>query len=103
LITILGITKQSLNRVLKALIAKELVTLTQGQKDRRQRLLNMTPAGLQLSEQLAAAQRARFATAYRNAGPEAVDGFRRVLSGLRNERERSSIFKASIFKGSHRT
>jgi DNA-binding MarR family transcriptional regulator len=82
LISILGVTKQSLNRVLKTLLDKKLVTLTPGTKDRRQRLLNLTDAGRTLSDQLAQIQRAKFAAAYREAGPEAVMGFRRVLANL---------------------
>lgn len=82
LIGILSITKQSLNRVLKTLLEKQLVTLTPGTRDRRQRLLNLTAQGRALSDQLAQAQRAKFAAAYREAGPEAVMGFRRVLTNL---------------------
>jgi DNA-binding MarR family transcriptional regulator len=82
LIAILGVTKQSLNRVLKTLLEKELVTLTPGSRDRRQRLLNLTEAGRALSTQLSQAQRSKFAAAYREAGPEAVMGFRRVLENL---------------------
>jgi DNA-binding MarR family transcriptional regulator len=86
LIALLGITKQSLNRVLKTLVAMQFVTMTAGQRDRRQRLLNLTQSGAQLAEQLAALQRARLAQAYRVAGPEGVSGFRKVLSGLLNDR-----------------
>ena len=82
LISILGVTKQSLNRVLKTLLEKQLVTLTQGARDRRQRLLNLTESGRALSAQLSQAQRTKFAAAYREAGPEAVVGFRRVLENL---------------------
>lgn len=93
LITILGITKQSLNRVLKSLIEKELVTLTPGTRDRRQRLLNLTTSGEALAAQLAAVQRSRFAQAYREAGQEAVTGFRKVLASLVTERERQAHYK----------
>lgn len=86
LISILAITKQSLNRVLKTLLEKEFVTLTPGTRDRRQRLLNLTDAGRGLAAQLAQAQRAKFAAAYREAGPDAVTGFRRVLTNLVSNR-----------------
>jgi DNA-binding MarR family transcriptional regulator len=86
LIAILGVTKQSLNRVLKTLLDKDFVTLTPGVRDRRQRLLTLTVAGKTLADQLAQAQRAKIAAAYREAGPEAVMGFRRVLSNLVSNR-----------------
>ncbi len=88
LIKLLGITKQSLNRVLQGLLSSELVSLSPGRRDRRQRLLALTPKGLELMQQLARLQRQRVAQAYREAGPEAVNGFRKVMSGLLNERNR---------------
>ena len=48
LLKILGVTKQSLNRVLRTLIQDELVTLKIGTKDRRERHLYLTDKGLSL-------------------------------------------------------
>lgn len=93
LLGILGITKQSLGRVLKELYALGLVSQASGQKDRRQRLLRLTDQGLEVASELAALQRALFAKAFRSAGPEAVAGFRLVLSGLINEEERASVMR----------
>src|ERR1700734_3384258 len=45
LLAILRITKQSLARVLGALVDQGYVAQAQGDQDRRQRLLSMTPAG----------------------------------------------------------
>ena len=83
LMAILGITKQSLGRVLKDLAAKGLVTQSVGTEDRRERRLALTEAGQSLEQALSAPQRALMASAYRNAGAEAVAGFRTVLTGLR--------------------
>ena len=82
LLTILGITKQSLGRVLKELAAKGLIAHSAGTEDRRERRLSLTEAGTQLEQALSAPQRALMANAYRNAGAEAVAGFRNVLAGL---------------------
>jgi DNA-binding MarR family transcriptional regulator len=82
LIAMLGITKQSLSRVLKDLVAGGYVAIRPGPNDRRQRLLSLTDGGRVLERQLTETQRARFARAYREAGAEAVEGFRKVLSGL---------------------
>lgn len=84
LLSLLGITKQSLSRVLRTLVDRGLVRQTEGQADRRQRHLRLTEAGGALEERLTALQRARFAKAYREAGAEAVEGFRKVLDGLRH-------------------
>ncbi|MEE9389119.1 MAG: MarR family transcriptional regulator [Paracoccaceae bacterium] len=82
LLTILGVTKQSLNRVLRRLITDGLVKSSVGTKDKRERNLTLTPEGDQLEQQLSEAQRRRMRAAYRAAGPDAVAGFRRVLEEM---------------------
>jgi DNA-binding MarR family transcriptional regulator len=88
LLTILGITKQSLTRVLGPLIREGFVAQVPGQTDRRQRLLSLTEKGVVLERRLFEAQRERLAAAYREAGGAAVDGFRRVLRGLTTQQGR---------------
>ncbi|KMK66452.1 MarR family winged helix-turn-helix transcriptional regulator [Puniceibacterium sp. IMCC21224] len=82
LLTILGVTKQSLNRVLRALIEEGLVESRVGRVDKRERHLHLTEAGQALERELSDAQRARMRAAYRNAGPDAVAGFRKVLEAM---------------------
>ena len=93
LLGILGITKQSLSRVVKALTDGGLLTQAQGARDRRQRLLRLTAKGAAIEAELTALQRTRLAKAYREAGPEAVAGFRAVLSGLLAEQERAGVLR----------
>jgi len=82
LLDILKITKQSLARVLRQLIADAMVESRIGREDRRQRLLSLTPKGASLEARLSEAQRARVRRAYSEAGVEAVAGFRRVLERM---------------------
>ena len=82
LLTILGVTKQSLNRVLRSLIDDGLVEARVGKSDKRERNLYLTPKGQDLERQLSDAQRARMRAAYRAAGPAAVQGFRTVLEAM---------------------
>lgn len=82
LLNILGVTKQSLNRVLRTLIADGLVESRVGRMDKRERHLFLTEEGKALESQLSDAQRARMRAAYRRAGPEAVAGFRQVLEAM---------------------
>lgn len=82
LLNILGVTKQSLNRVLRALIEDGLVESRVGRMDRRERHLHLTPEGRALEQRLSDAQRARMRDAYRQAGPQAVAGFRTVLEAM---------------------
>jgi len=88
LLDILGVTKQSLARVLKPLIDAELVEQRVGENDRRQRLLFLTDAGFAFEERLSAPQRARLTRAFREAGPEAVEGFRAVLELMMDAEQR---------------
>lgn len=82
LLGILKITKQSLNRVLNDLLEGGYVERRPAPNDRRMRQLRLTAKGLELEEKLWEAQRPRLARAFRDAGPDAVAGFRRVLAGL---------------------
>ncbi len=94
LLAILRITKQSLARVLGTLVDDGLVRQERGPRDGRQRLLYLTPEGEALERRVSAPQRDRVARAYREAGAEAVAGYRKVLAGLIDERERDGILKA---------
>ena len=78
----LGITKQSLNRVLNDLTERGLVEVRTGRDDRRHRLLRLTDEGKALEAQLFEAMRAKLASAYAKAGQQAVGGFWTVLEGL---------------------
>ncbi len=82
LLMILGVTKQSLNRVLRSLIEDGLVEARVGKRDRRERHLHLTTKGLVLERSLSDAQRVRMRAAYRAAGPAAVQGFRQVLEAM---------------------
>jgi len=93
LLGILQITKQSLSRVLSQLVREEFIVQTQGTQDRRQRLLELTEKGRDLERKLTENQRARFAKTYRNAGAEAVEGFRKVMLGMMTSDEDRARFE----------
>jgi DNA-binding MarR family transcriptional regulator len=90
LLGILAITKQSLGRVLQPLVEEGYVTQTPGRNDRRQRLLTLTEKGSALERRLFDRQRETVMRAYREAGPAAVEGFRRVMQGLMGEQARAA-------------
>lgn len=91
LLAILGVTKQSLNRVLRTLIDDGLVESRVGQADKRERHLFLTPKGAELERALSDAQRARMRAAYRAAGPAAVAGFRQVLEAMMDSEQRAQF------------
>ena len=90
LLNILGVTKQSLNRVLRTLISDGLVQSRVGRSDKRERHMFLTDDGRALEQQLSDAQRARMRAAYREAGPDAVAGFRKVLEAMMDPQMQAS-------------
>lgn len=76
---ILGVTKQAVHQPLAAVIDDGLVARTTDPNNRRVRTLTLTARGAQLEDRLAAAQRTRFETAFRAAGPTAEAHWREVM------------------------
>lgn len=99
LLKIVPLTKQSLSRLLKELTAKGLVTQTQDETDRRQRLLELTADGMALNHRLSDGLRRRLAVAYRAAGADAVAGYHQVLEGLIDEPARRYLHRARTGNG----
>jgi DNA-binding MarR family transcriptional regulator len=95
LLSILRITKQSLARVLNELVERGYVAQTPGLGDRRQRLLRLTPSGLELEQRAFARQKARLAKAFHAAGPEALAGFQQIMRGIMDESARAWVDLAS--------
>ncbi len=91
LLAILKITKQSLSRVLGQLVREGFIVQHPGPRDRRQRLLELTPKGVELERTLSESQRRRIANAYRDAGPEAVEGYRAVMMNIVNPDDRRRL------------
>jgi DNA-binding MarR family transcriptional regulator len=78
----LKITKQSLARVLKQLVADGYIRQEPGAVDRRERLLHPTERGGALSCRLAAPQLARVREALAAAGPDAAESVGRFLNHM---------------------
>jgi DNA-binding MarR family transcriptional regulator len=91
LLKLLGITKQSLGRVLGDLGERALVEVRPGATDRRQRLLRLTAEGTKLEGALFEALRERMGHAYAEAGQGSVAGFWTVLEGLIPPEERARV------------
>jgi DNA-binding MarR family transcriptional regulator len=91
LLSILGITKQSLGRVLRDLIEKDLVYQRPGDLDRRQRLLFLTKEGESLRIKLMAPQARRIIRALSEAGEETEPSYRKVLYHLISPENRNGV------------
>lgn len=86
LMALLGVTKQSLARVLDSLSAGGLVRSETASVDRRRRLLFLTEEGAAVEKRLFAALAPRLAGAYRAAGAQAVGDFWAVLEAIAGAR-----------------
>ena len=91
LLGLLGITKQSLGRVVTELTDRGLVEAKPGTQDRRQRLLRLTTSGTALETGLFEVLRERMARAYVEAGQGSIAGFWTVLEGLIPPAERARV------------
>ena len=93
LLDILKITKQSLGRVLKQLVDEGYVVQKEGENDRRQRLLYVTPKGETLAMKLAGLQTERIARALAELGPDAHEAARRFLVAMIDADGRDGVQK----------
>jgi DNA-binding MarR family transcriptional regulator len=93
LLVILKITKQSLGRVLKQLVDEGYVVQKEGESDRRQRLLFVTPKGEALAMKLAGLQTARIARALAQLGPGTHESARRFLAALIDGDDRDEVMR----------
>ena len=93
LLEILNITKQSLGRVLKQLVDQGYVLQREGEQDRRQRLLYVTPKGEALALRLATLQTQRINRAFSELGPNAHEAARRFLTSMIDANNRDDVLR----------
>ncbi len=102
LLTILGITKQSLGRVLKQLVDEDFILQAPGPIDRRERLLKTTAKGAALAQRLTALQSLRLERAI-NALPEGGRNIaRKFLYEMINPDQREDVCRMVGPSGSKR-
>jgi DNA-binding MarR family transcriptional regulator len=93
LLDILRITKQSLNRVLKELIAESFIEARAGALDRRHRQLYATPEGEKLARELARVQTRRFSNAMERLGPLGEEQAATFLLSMIDPGERERVLE----------
>jgi DNA-binding MarR family transcriptional regulator len=91
LLEILKITKQSLNRVLKELIAESFIDARAGSQDRRHRQLHTTAKGARLARDLAHLQTHRFSRAMDSLGEGAREKAIAFLLAMIDDEERERV------------
>ena len=77
--------QRSLQSGILLLLKQELIEQRVGEKDRRQRLLRLTPTGQALEQQLFEGMHRNMSQAYATSGEEAVSGYWMVMQNLMSE------------------
>ena len=78
----LNMTVPTFARILGQLDARDLILREKEVSDARRRALFLSEAGTRLTTDIAVTLRDRLRQAYKQAGPDAVEGVRRVLEAL---------------------
>lgn len=94
LLSVLKVTKQSLNRTLRQLLDHKLIETKTGRDDRRQKTLWLTDDGNALVKTVEDEQHQRIIEAYRSAGPKAIAAFWDILIHLIDPEERDAVRRA---------
>jgi DNA-binding MarR family transcriptional regulator len=79
--------------VLKQLIDQGYIEQREGERDRRQRLLYVTPKGADLALRLAHLQTTRIARALGELGPGAHDAARKFLTAMIDSENRDRVMR----------
>lgn len=87
----LGITKQSLHRVLTKLLSRNWVYQQQDPHDKRRKHLYLSESGTEIAKAMLKLQSSILSNAYKQAGADAVEGLWDVLQGLINETDRQAL------------
>ena len=82
LIIKLGITKQSLNRVLKILLEKKMVIQETNKKDKRMKNLYLSDESKKIINNLIGPTIKEIGNAFQKSGSEAVNGFNQIFLNL---------------------
>ncbi len=91
LLEILQITKQSLARVLRQLVDDGFIEQRLDEQDGRRRLLHLLDKGQEIELQLTKRQAKRISAAFDDVDAVAQKGFKDVLRGIINEKDRGRV------------
>ena len=95
LLLILDIKKQSLAKKINKLKKDEIIELKQSKKDKRNKNIYLTKKGIKIEKKLTEKQINNIANAYKNAGTDSINGFKKILINLISNNSRE-IFKKKI-------
>ena len=97
LLAILNIRKQSLSKVINKLKNDEIIILKKSKKDKRTKNIYLTKKGIKIENKFTEKQISIIAKAYKNAGTESINGFKKILINLISKNSKN-ILKKKLWK-----
>ena len=93
LLAILNIRKQSLSKVINKLKNDEIIILKKSKKDKRTKNIYLTKKGIKIENKFTEKQISIIAKAYKNAGTESINGFKKILINLISDTSKGILKK----------
>ena len=93
LLIILDIKKQSLSKVINKLKNDEVIILKKSKKDKRNKNIYLTKKGIKIEKKLTEKQISNIANAYKNAGTDSINGFKKILLSLISKNSKTILGK----------
>ena len=93
LLTILDIKKQSLSKIINKLKNDGIIILKKSKKDKRKKNIYLTKKGIKIEKKLTEKQVQNIANAYKNAGTDSINGFKKILVNLISKNSKNILRK----------
>ena len=93
MLIILDIKKQSLSKVINKLKNDEVIILKKSKKDKRNKNIYLTKKGIKIEKKLTEKQISNIANAYKNAGTDSINGFKKILLNLISKNSKTILGK----------
>ena len=91
LLIILDIKKQSLSKIINKLKNDEIIILKKSKKDKRNKNIYLTKKGIKIEKKMNQILLNKIAFAYKNAGKESINGFKKILINLMSNKSKKNL------------
>lgn len=91
LLIILDIKKQSLSKIINKLKNDEVIVLKKSKKDKRNKNIYLTKKGIKIEKKMNQILLNKIAFAYKNAGKESINGFKKILINLMSNKSKKIL------------
>ena len=93
LLLILNVKKQSLSKIINKLKDDEIIILKKSKKDKRTKNIYLTKKGIKIENKFTEKQINIIAKAYKNAGTDSINGFKKILINLISDTSKGILKK----------